>query len=457
MEEAWIRQIVAAQRGFFADGQTKEPAFRIAALQKLKSLVRKHENALMDALEEDLRKSQFESYITEIGHVYKEIEWHLRHLKRLSRTRRMPTPWVLFPSRSRILREPYGTVLIVSPWNYPLNLALIPLIGAIAAGNCALLKLAHYSTATSALLEKLINQSFPENYIRALDGGREVNHMLLKERFDYLFFTGSPALGKVFAESAAKNLTPCTLELGGKSPCIVDRDADLQTAARRIVWGKFLNAGQTCIAPDHLLVQKDIKEELLKKICAEIERQFGADPYESPDFGRMINGAAFARVSAYLSDGKIVCGGKIREADRYIAPTLLDEVSPDAPVMRDEIFGPILPVLTFGHIDEAVRIVSSRKKPLALYYFTKDVRGAQKRIREMDSGGVCINDVVIHYGNPRLPFGGVGNSGTGRYHGKYSFDTFSRERACVISTTCFDIPVKFAPYGKKLRLLRKIF
>ena len=457
MNQEDIRRLIAAQRSFFGSGQSKAPAFRILALHKLKTMVREHEASIMDALKEDLGKSQFESYLTEIGTVLNEIDWHIRHLKRLSRTRRIPTPLVMFPSRSRILREPYGTVLIVSPWNYPFNLVITPLIGAIAAGNCALLKLAHYSTATSALLEKLINQTFPENYIRALDGGREVNQMLLKERFDYLFFTGSPALGKTFAQAAAADLTPCTLELGGKSPCIVDRDADLQTAARRIVWGKFLNAGQTCIAPDHLLVQKDIKEELLKKICAEIERQFGADPYESPDFGRMINGDAFARVSAYLSDGKIICGGKIREADRYIAPTLLDEVSPDAPVMRDEIFGPILPVLSFGEIREAMDFVIAREKPLALYYFTKDVRGAQKRIREMDSGGVCINDVVIHYGNPRLPFGGVGNSGTGRYHGKYSFDTFSRERACVISPTLFDIPVKFAPYGKKLRLLKKIF
>jgi len=457
MEEAWIRQIIAAQRGFFADGRTKEPAFRIAALRKLKDMIRKHENALMDALEEDLRKSQFESYITEIGHVYKEIDWHIRHLKRLSRSRRIPTPLVMFPSRSRILHEPYGTVLIVSPWNYPFNLAITPLIGTIAAGNCAIVKLAHYSKATSALLERLLNKTFPENYIRALDGGREVNRLLLEERFDYVFFTGSPALGKIFAQAAAANLTPCTLELGGKSPCIVDKDADLSKSARRIVWGKFLNAGQTCIAPDYLLVQKDIKEALLKKICEEIERQFGSDPSESPDFGRIINPEAFARVSAYLSDGKVICGGQTRKSDRYIAPTLLDEVSPDAPVMRGEIFGPILPVLSFGEIREAMDFITSREKPLALYYFTKDVRGAQKRIRQMDSGGVCINDVVIHYGNPRLPFGGVGNSGMGRYHGKYSFDTFSRERACVISPTLFDIPVKFAPYGKKLRLLKKIF
>lgn len=457
MEEAWIRQMITAQRDFFADGQTKEPAFRIAALRKLKALIRKHENTLIDALEEDLHKSQFESYITEIGQVYKEIDWHIRHLSRLSRIRRMPTPLVMFPSRSRILREPYGTVLIVSPWNYPFNLAIIPLIGAIAAGNCAIVKLAHYSKATSALLEKLLNKTFPENYIRALGGGREVNRLLLNERFDYVFFTGSPALGKIFAQAAAANLTPYTLELGGKSPCIVDKDADLSKAARRIVWGKFLNAGQTCIAPDYLLVHKDIKDALLKNICAEIERQFGSDPSKSPDLGRIINPDAFARVSAYFTDGKIVCGGKARKSDRYIAPTLLDDVSPDASVMRDEIFGPILPVLSFEHIDKAVHFVSSREKPLALYYFTKDVRSAQNRIRRMDSGGVCINDVVIHYGNPRLPFGGAGNSGMGRYHGKYSFDTFSRERACVISPTLFDIPVKFAPYGKKLRLLKKIF
>lgn len=457
MDQAEIGRILNAQRDFYAGGRTRDIAFRKEMLKSLKNTILKNEHQIMDAMKEDLGKSQFESYMTEIGTVLKEIDWHIRHLKRLSRTRHIPTPLVMFPSRSRILREPYGTVLIVSPWNYPFNLTITPLIGAIAAGNCAVLKPAHYSAATSALLEKLINQSFPENYIRALNGGREVNRMLLNERFDYLFFTGSPTLGKIFAETAAKNLTPCTLELGGKSPCIVDRDADLQTAARRIVWGKFLNAGQTCIAPDYLLVQKDIKNELLKKICTEIVRQFGTDPSESPDLGRIINPDAFARVSAYLSDGKTVCGGKARKSDRYIAPTLLDEVSPDAPVMRNEIFGPILPVLSFREIREAMDFVIAREKPLALYYFTKDVRGARKHIREMDSGGVCINDVILQYANPRLPFGGVGNSGMGRYHGKYSFDTFSRERACVISPTLFDIPVKFAPYGKKLRLLKKIF
>jgi aldehyde dehydrogenase (NAD+) len=457
MKQAELSKILKSQHDFFTAGKIRDIAFRKVALKSLKKMILEHERPIMDALEEDLGKSQFESYLSEIGTVLKEIDWHIRHLKRLSRTRRIPTPLVMFPSRSRILREPYGTVLIVSPWNYPFNLAITPLIGAIAAGNCAIVKLAHYSKATSALLEKLLNNTYPENYIRALDGGREVNQMLLNERFDYLFFTGSPALGKIFAQAAAANLTPCTLELGGKSPCIVNKDADLPKAARRIVWGKFLNAGQTCIAPDYLLAHKDIKDALLQKICAEIERQYGADPSESPDFGRIINSDAFARVSAYLQDGKIVCGGKTRRSDRYIAPTLLDEVSPEAPVMRDEIFGPILPILTFEHIDEAVHFVSSREKPLALYYFTKDVHGAKKRIRRMDSGGVCINDVVIHYGNPRLPFGGVGNSGTGRYHGKYSFDTFSRERACVISPTLFDIPVKFAPYGKKLRLLKKIF
>jgi aldehyde dehydrogenase (NAD+) len=457
MEKSNIKNIAEAQRSFYASGSTRDTAFRRDALLKLKRMIRENETAIMEALKADLNKSPFESYASEIGQVLKEIDLHLRRLKCWSKTERKASPFVIFPSRSYIVKEPYGNVLIIAPWNYPFNLMITPLVGAISAGNCAVLKPAHYSVHTSALLKKMISETFKEEYITVIQGGREENQALLQERFDYVFFTGSPTLGKIVAHAAAEKLTPCTLELGGKSPCIVDKDADLPKAARRIVWGKFLNAGQTCIAPDHLLVHREIKDALLKHLCAEIERQFGADPYESPDFGRMINGDAFTRVSTYLQDGKVVCGGRIREADRYIAPTLLDEVSPDAPVMRDEIFGPILPVLTFEHIDDAVRVVSSREKPLALYYFTKDIRGAKKRIRQMDSGGVCINDVVLHYANARLPFGGVGNSGMGRYHGKYSFDTFSRERACVISPTLFDIPVKFAPYGKKLRLLKKIF
>ncbi|MFO7842039.1 MAG: aldehyde dehydrogenase [Fidelibacterota bacterium] len=457
MQTDRIQDVVFVQQRFFAGGKTRQLHFRRDNLKKLRKMIIDHEQEITNALKEDLGKSSFESYATEIGLVIKEINLHLRFLRWWSRTKRKHTPLMLFPSRSRILRRPYGCVLIIAPWNYPFNLSMMPLIGAISAGNCAIVKAAHYSKATSALLEKLITKTFPEAYIRVLCGGREVNQALLQERFDYIFFTGSSSLGKIVAKAAADKLTPYTLELGGKSPCIVDKDANLQKAARRIVWGKFLNAGQTCIAPDYLLAQEDIKDELLKKICAEIKRQFSADPSESPDFGRIINPDAFARISAYLSDGKIVCGGTARKPDRYIAPTLLDEVSPDAPVMQDEIFGPILPVLQFREIREAMDFVNDREKPLALYYFTKDVRGAQKRIREMDSGGVCINDVVIHYGNSRLPFGGVGNSGMGRYHGKYSFDTFSRERACAISPTLFDIPVKFAPYGKKLRLLKKIF
>ncbi|MDZ7796281.1 MAG: aldehyde dehydrogenase [Candidatus Marinimicrobia bacterium] len=452
-----IKDVVFAQRRFFAGGKTRQLHFRRDSLKKLRKMISDHDREIMKALKEDLGKSSFESYATEIGLVINEIDRHLRFLRRWSRTKRKHTPFILFPTKSRILHRPYGCVLIIAPWNYPFNLSMMPLIGALSAGNCAIVKVAHYSEATSALLEKLIAATFPEEYVRVFRGGRDVNQVLLQQRFDYIFFTGSPSLGKIVAKAAMEHLTPVTLELGGKSPCIVDKDADLRKAARRIVWGKFLNAGQTCIAPDHLLVHWDIKEELLKHLCAEIERQFGTDPSESPDLGRIINDKAFARVSAYLQNGKIVCGGKTRQSDRYIAPTLLDEVSSKSPIMQDEIFGPLLPVLTFENIDEAVKFVSSREKPLALYYFTKDVRGAKKRIRLMDSGGVCINDVVVQYGNPRLPFGGVGNSGMGRYHGKYSFDTFSRERACAISPTLFDIPVKFAPYGNKLRILKKIF
>ncbi|MEA3392615.1 MAG: aldehyde dehydrogenase family protein, partial [Candidatus Marinimicrobia bacterium] len=381
---------------------------------------------------------------------------HLKHLKKWTSTRRASTPLVLFPSKSRVRREAYGLVLIMAPWYYPLGLLLTPLVGAIAAGNCVVLKPANYAKATSSLLEQLIRETFPQEYISIFTGGRDVNAILLDQQYDYMFFTGGSILGKIVAESAAKNFTPLTLELGGKSPCIVDKDANLGKAARRIVWGKFLNLGQTCIAPDHLYVHSAIKNKLVELMAKEIKRQFGNDPQKSPDLSRIINENAFDRICAYMENTNILIGGKKDKADKYISPTLIDGVDDSMPVMQDEIFGPILPLIEFDKIDDVIEKASQKDKPLAMYYFTKSKKKAKHLMFNVNSGSVCINDVVIQFANNHIPFGGVGNSGMGSYHGRYNINTFSRERSVVTTPTLFDIPVKFAPYGKKLKLLKKI-
>ncbi|MCK4813011.1 MAG: aldehyde dehydrogenase [Candidatus Marinimicrobia bacterium] len=457
MDKQKIQSSIHAQRRFFAGGQPKNISFRREALIKLKNMIKQYEPTIMDALWKDLHKSQFESYATEIGLALKEIDFHLCHLRRWTKTVRKPTLYVLFPSRSRVMQQPYGVVLIMAPWNYPFNLLMTPLIAAISAGNCAVLKPSPYTAAMSALFEKMISETFPPEYITVIQGHREVNQELLEQRFDYIFFTGGAQFGRIVMKSAAENLTPVTLELGGKSPCIVDKDANLQKAARRIVWGKFLNAGQTCIAPDYLFVHRDIKPALLEKIKAEIIRQFGNNPYESPDYPRIVNDKAFDRLNGYLQDSHIICGGEIRKKERYIAPTVLDKVTVDSHIMQEEIFGPILPVMDFDTLNEVIDFIISREKPLALYYFTRNMRKAKKLLQQTSAGNGCINDVVIQFVNNRIPFGGVGNSGMGSYHGKYSFETFSRQRSVIISPTWFDIPIKFAPYKQKLKLLRKLF
>ncbi len=457
MDKQHIQSRIYAQRRFFANGKPKNITFRIAALKKLKTMIIQNETMIMDALWQDLHKSQFESYAAEIRLALKEIDFHLRHLREWAKTVRRPTPLVLFPSRSRVMQQPYGVVLIMAPWNYPFNLLMTPLVAAISAGNCAILKPSPYTVAMSELFEKMISETFPPEYITVIQGNREINQRLLEQHFDYIFFTGGAQLGKIVAKAAAEHFTPVTLELGGKSPCIVDKDANLQKAARRIVWGKFLNAGQTCIAPDYLFVHRDIKTALLEKIKAEITRQFGNKPYESPDYPRIVNDKAFDRLSGYLQDAHIICGGETRKKERYIAPTVLDKVTTNTHIMQEEIFGPILPVMDFDTLNEVVDFVSNREKPLALYYFTRNMRKAKKLLQQTSAGSGCINDVVIQFANNRIPFGGVGNSGMGSYHGKHSFDTFSRQRSVIISPTWFDIPIKFAPYKQKLKLLRKLF
>ncbi len=436
--------IAARQRTFFASGKTLDYAFRKQMLLRLDEALHHYEKALTEALRTDLHKSYEEAYLTELSIVYGEIRNHLRHLSRWMRPERKFTPLHLFPSRSRITTEPLGTVLIMAPWNYPVQLLLNPLIGAISAGCTAVLKPSPYTPHVSTVLAELIRTTFPDEYIALVEGHRDVNTALLGQRWDLIFFTGSPDLGKTVAQAAARYLTPVVLELGGKSPCIIDYDADLATAARRVAWGKALNAGQTCIAPDYLLLHKDIQQPFLALLKKEFERLLGTDPQLSPHFARIVSDHALERLCGYLKDGTIYHGGKTDPKERYLSPTILTDVLPNASVMQEEIFGPILPVLAFSDLDEALTFVRRREKPLALYYF--GTHGKQV-LRQTTSGGVCLNDTIVHIANHRLPFGGVGNSGMGAYHGKDSFLAFSHRRAVVETPTCLDLPFRYMPYS----------
>ena len=453
MEKA-IDEIITLQRKFFADGATRATAFRLDALTKLRKAVRERTDALSEALREDLNKSAGESYLTEIGLVMQELECHIRHLKRWSRSRRVSTPLTLWPSRSRIRPEPLGVALIVAPWNYPVQLLLNPLVGAISAGCTALLKPSPYTPNVAEALEGMIAEIFDEEYVAVAQGGREVNTLLFGMRWDVIFFTGSPALGRIVMTAAARNLTPVVLELGGKSPSIVDRGADIEVAARRIAWGKTLNAGQTCIAPDYLLIHRSLQDEFSRAFARALHRLHGDDAQQSPHYGRLVNDRAFGRVTSYLAQGKILVGGRTDPSDRYIEPTLLAEVDPGAPVMQEEIFGPVLPMLPFDDIGEAVALINDREKPLALYYFGPEKTGREVLLHT-SSGGACINDTIMQIANDRLPFGGVGNSGMGRYHGHDSFDAFSLRRGVVESPARPDLPLRYPPY-KGFRWVKKI-
>lgn len=437
-------------RQFYLTGRTKDINRRKEALRNLYDNIQKHEQDIMDALAEDLSKSNFESYATEISIVYHEIKLYIKKLKRWSKPVHKCTPLTLFPSKSKIVKEPYGVVLVIAPWNYPFQLLFNPLVAAIAAGNCVVLKTSPNAPATAKIMDTIVNEVFPSNFVSIFHGNREVNQMLLAEKFDYIFFTGSPKLGRVVMEAAAKNLTPVTLELGGKSPCIIDKDANIKIAARRIMWGKTLNSGQTCIAPDYLVIHRDVKNEFLLEARNAIREMYGEDPRQSPDYPRIISSVAMLRLKTYLQEGSIVLGGKYDEDDQYIEPTILGNVPSTSPLMEDEIFGPIFPLMEFSNIEEVITMLKEREKPLALYYFTKDKRNIQKMLRETSSGGVCINDTIVHVANENLPFGGVGNSGLGHYHGRYGFDTFTHLKAVVTSSSKMDIKLKYPPYDGKL-------
>jgi aldehyde dehydrogenase (NAD+) len=449
-----IEAVVRAQREYFASGATLERRFREEQLRRLQQALHKWHEPLCKALWEDLHKSEQEAVLTELSIVEGEVKTHLRHLKRWMRTERRSTPLKMMPSRSRIVSEPLGVSLIISPWNYPVQLLLNPLVGAISAGCTAVLKPSPYVPAVSHVIEQMVADTFEERYVAVVQGNRDVNRLLLEQRYDIIFFTGSPALGRTVMSAAAKNLTPVVLELGGKSPCIVDEGADLKLAARRIAWGKTLNAGQTCIAPDYLLIHKSLQQQFVEEFKLAVERLHGRDPRQSEHYVRLVSDRAFDRVAAYLQDGRVVAGGTINRAERYIEPTLLADVSPSAAVMQEEIFGPVLPMITFENRDEVKRFVAEREKPLAYYYFGRE-RDGWDMIRHSTSGGACLNDTIMHIANENLPFGGVGNSGMGSYHGRLSFDAFSHRRAVVVTPTWLDLPFRYMPY-RMFSLVKKL-
>lgn len=440
-----ISETVLAQKEFFLSGATLPTSFRKKQLRKLQEAVKAREGEICAALWEELHKSPEEAFMTETSIVLSEIRNQLRHLDSWAKPRRVRTPLAHFPSRSRILTEPRGTVLIVSPWNYPVQLLLNPLVGAIAAGCTAVLKTSPLVPKTSALLKELLESCFESNYIAVFEGHREVNEELFAQRFDLIFLTGSPGLGKAAMAAAARNLTPVVLELGGKSPCIVDRDADPALAARRIAWGKTLNAGQTCIAPDYVFVHEELKERFAEGFRNAVSDLHQGNSRESANFGRMISPGAWKRVVSYLSQGKVLAGGASDEAERYIEPTLLEIEDATVPVMQEEIFGPVLPLMTFRKLSEVRDFVNSREKPLAMYFFGNEKKGLDFASR-CTSGGLCINDTIMHIANHNLPFGGVGNSGMGAYHGRDSFLAFSHRRSVSLASTRIDLPFRYPPY-----------
>ena len=448
----YIQTTREKQQQYFLSGATLALPFRKQALRKLLQAMKQYEQPLAEALWKDLHKSYEEAYLTELSIVYGEIHNHLRHLSRWARAERKSSPLAIMPASSRIIKEPLGNTLIIAPWNYPVQLLLNPLVGAISAGCTAMLKPSPYVLNVSRVLTELIRNTFPAEYIAIVEGNREINKMLLAERWDMIFFTGSPALGKMVMEAAAKHLTPVVLELGGKSPCIIDKTANLSVAAKRIAWGKALNAGQTCIAPDYLMIHEDVKDKFLKLLVKEWKHLLTKNLQEAKHFVRIVNDKALDRLIGYLNDGTVYHGGRYDKSERFLEPTILTNVSPDAPVMQEEIFGPIFPVLTFKHIDNVISFVTKREKPLALYYFGTDDK---KILRHTSSGGTCINDVIMHIVNHKTPFGGVGNSGMGAYHGKDSFLTFSHRRSVIKTPTWVDMPFRYMPY-KLFNLIKRM-
>ncbi len=443
------------QGAYFVEGKTRPLKARLDALKRLKAALDVYEDRLCGALYEDLRKSRFEAYATEIGILRHEIKRHLKRLPRWIKEKRVRSPIFNFKANGQIRREPYGRVLVMAPWNYPFQLLFVPLVGAISGGNCVTLKPSPYTPQTAEVMARLIQETFDPGFVNLFQGHREVNQALFNLPYDLVFFTGSPNTGKAVMAAAAKNLTPVVLELGGKNPCVVHDDADIAVAAARIMWGKCLNAGQTCLAPDYLLVQRAVKEDCLAGLRRAVSRFFGENPRRSADFPRIVNEKQFDRVVGLMAAGKAVCGGEHDRDDLYIAPTVLDHISGDEPIMREEIFGPVLPVITYDSLEEAAAFMRARPKPLAAYFFSRSRRTQRYLLDRAPSGGGCINDTIMHFTNPNLPFGGVGYSGMGSYHGRFSFETFTQPRSIERKANWPDLALRYPPYtDKKARMLR---
>ncbi|WP_238882045.1 aldehyde dehydrogenase [Clostridium sp. YIM B02551] len=452
-----VLKIIEKHKKYFRTGETRNIDFRLSKLNELKKVIKENESLILEALKKDLNKSEFDGYASEIGYLYDSIKYFTKNLRKLAKVKKVKTPLVHFGSKSYIYSEPYGVVLIVGPFNYPFQLIFEPLIGAIVAGNCAVIKPSEFTPNVAKVVEKVIKETFEEEYVSVVQGARETTSALINAPFDYIFFTGSVPVGKIVMEAAAKNLVPVTLELGGKSPCIVDKEVDLHIAAQRIVWGKFMNAGQTCVAPDYLLVHKQIKAKLIEKILEQIELFYGIEIKTSNDFGRIVNERQFDRLVELIDEKKVVFGGRTHKDTLYIEPTIMDNVTLEDKVMEDEIFGPILPILEYNDLEEVIDMVNSKPKPLALYLFTENKEVESKVIENVSYGGGCINDTMTHLVTPYLPFGGVGNSGMGSYHGVKSFETFSHKKSVLKKSTKINMKFIFPPYTKeKVRLLRKV-
>ena len=457
MNETEIKQIVNLQRDFFYSGATLDINFRRNALKKLKTCIIKYKNEISAAIRNDLGKSDFESYMCETGLVLSEISYMLKHIQSFAKEKRVHTPLAQFHSRSYKKPSPYGVVLIMSPWNYPFLLTLEPLVDAIAAGNTSILKPSAYSPYTGQMIQKIITECFENNYVTVIAGGRAENTCLLNQHFDYIFFTGSQSVGKEVMKQAAAGLTPVTLELGGKSPCIVEKSANIKLTTKRIVFGKFLNCGQTCVAPDYIYCDELIKEALLSEIEKQIQLQFGTFPLKNKDYGKIINDKHFNRICGLMDDKKIVYGGKTDKATLKIEPTVMDHITFEDALMKEEIFGPLLPVLTYHSIDEAIHKINSMSHPLALYIFTSSKIIARKVTSRCGFGGGCINDTIIHLATSEMGFGGFGESGMGSYHGKDGFNTFSHIKSIVDKKNWLDLPMRYQPYKKRYKKLIHFF
>ncbi len=452
-----IPGIFINQRNFFGQGKTRNIEDRLAILGQLKTAIQAQEEQILAALHQDFGKPPFEGYVNEILGVIREISYYQKHLRQWCQPQRVGTNLLVFPATAQLMPEPLGLVLIISPWNYPFYLCLMPLIGAIAAGNCGVLKPSEYTPATSGVIAELMASVFPPEWATAIEGDETVSQALLREKFDHIFFTGSSRVGKLIMAAAADHLTPVTLELGGKSPCVVDREINVQETAKRIIWGKLVNVGQTCVAPDYLLVEQSCLANLLPALQRAIKDFFGENPAESADYGRIINDRQWSRLVGLLEQGEIIAGGDHNDGDRYIAPTLILNPDLDSPLMQEEIFGPILPILTYANLEEAITFINGKPKPLALYFFSNNRQRQEQILENTSAGSVCINDILLHLTVTDLPFGGVGQSGMGRYHGKATFDTFSNYKSILRRPFWGETNLRYPPYGNKMAIIKKLF